>query len=158
VRRCLKLATGGMPEEGRRLFKTCQNESEKMPTYVYACTACKEEYELEQRITENAITTCRCGSFGTVKRVIQPVGIAFKGSGFYVNDSVVATPSKDSSGDKNESGEKKESADGSAPSEKTSADSATPAPDTGSKPGADSSAAATPASPPPTTSSKTPGT
>lgn len=34
-----------------------------------------------------------CGKQGTVKRVIQPVGIAFKGSGFYVNDSVPSAPS-----------------------------------------------------------------
>ena len=58
-----------------------------MPTYVYECSACGDTYEVEQRITENALTDCRCGSHGTIKRVIQPVGIAFKGSGFYVNDS-----------------------------------------------------------------------
>jgi putative FmdB family regulatory protein len=58
-----------------------------MPTYVYACSSCKELFEVEQRITESPLTSCPCGSEGTVKRVIQPVGIAFKGSGFYVNDS-----------------------------------------------------------------------
>ncbi len=62
-----------------------------MPTYVYECSSCKETYEVEQRIIENSLTDCRCGSLGTLKRVIQPVGIAFKGSGFYINDSV-ATP------------------------------------------------------------------
>ncbi|MEI7577736.1 MAG: FmdB family zinc ribbon protein [Armatimonadota bacterium] len=58
-----------------------------MPTYVYECSSCEKTFELEQRITEDPIKDCQCGSNGTVKRVIQPVGIAFKGSGFYVNDS-----------------------------------------------------------------------
>lgn len=58
-----------------------------MPTYVYECSSCSSTFEVEQRITENALTSCQCGSEGTVKRVIQPVGIAFKGSGFYVTDS-----------------------------------------------------------------------
>lgn len=65
-----------------------------MPTYVYECSACEKVFELEQRITEDPIKDCKCGSNGTVKRIIQPVGIAFKGSGFYVNDSAsVATSS-----------------------------------------------------------------
>jgi putative FmdB family regulatory protein len=58
-----------------------------MPTYVYECSSCSKTYEIEQRITEDALTTCPCGVSGTIKRVIQPVGIAFKGAGFYVNDS-----------------------------------------------------------------------
>ena len=58
-----------------------------MPTYVYECSACSDVFEVEQRITEEPLQDCHCGSSGTVKRVIQPVGIAFKGSGFYVTDS-----------------------------------------------------------------------
>lgn len=58
-----------------------------MPTYVYACRACDSQYEVEQRITENALTDClRCEAKGTIKRVIQPVGVMFKGSGFHIND------------------------------------------------------------------------
>ena len=57
-----------------------------MPTYVYECKQCDNAFEIEQRITEAALTDCdQCG--GTIRRVIQPVGISFKGSGFYVNDS-----------------------------------------------------------------------
>ena len=62
-----------------------------MPTYVYECSSCKDVYEVEQRITEDALKDCRCGSKGTIKRVIQPVAISFKGSGFYVNDSQAST-------------------------------------------------------------------
>lgn len=62
-----------------------------MPTYVYECSACEQIYEVEQRIVEDALTDCHCGSKGTVKRIIQPTAILFKGSGFYVNDSQNAT-------------------------------------------------------------------
>jgi putative FmdB family regulatory protein len=63
-----------------------------MPTYVYECSSCSDVFEVEQRITEDALKDCHCGSKGTIKRVIQPVGISFKGSGFYVNDSGSSTP------------------------------------------------------------------
>lgn len=60
-----------------------------MPTYVYECRSCGETFEREQRITESPLTKCdECGQ-DRLARVIQPVGIAFKGSGFYVNDSSV---------------------------------------------------------------------
>ncbi len=57
-----------------------------MPTYVYECSACAEVFEAEQRITEDPLDTCVCGSKGTIKRVIQPVGVMFKGTGFHIND------------------------------------------------------------------------
>ncbi len=57
-----------------------------MPTYVYECRTCAKSFEAEQSIKDAPLTDCECG--GTVRRIIQPVGIAFKGSGFYVNDSV----------------------------------------------------------------------
>lgn len=68
-----------------------------MPTYVYECSACEKVFEIEQRITEDPLKDCQCGSNGTVKRIIQPVGIAFKGSGFYVNDSSSVAPSSTTS-------------------------------------------------------------
>ena len=48
--------------------------------------ATEETFEIEQRITEPALTE-HPETGDPVKRLIQPVGIAFKGSGFYVNDS-----------------------------------------------------------------------
>lgn len=57
-----------------------------MPIYVYRNLVTSETFEQEQRITDDALTVDpRTGD--PVKRLIQPVGIAFKGSGFYVNDS-----------------------------------------------------------------------
>lgn len=57
-----------------------------MPTYVYECSSCNSQFEVQQRITENALETCRCGSTGTVKRLIQPIAVLFKGAGFHIND------------------------------------------------------------------------
>lgn len=68
-----------------------------MPTYVYECSACDKTFEVEQRITEDPLTDCDCGSQGTVKRIIQPTAIMFKGSGFYVNDSQSSSQSTEKS-------------------------------------------------------------
>ena len=62
-----------------------------MPTYVYECSNCRDVFEVVQRITENPLDTCACGSKGTIKRLIQPVGVMFKGAGFHVNDYSTST-------------------------------------------------------------------
>ncbi len=57
-----------------------------MPIYVYACTNCGLHFERHQRITDDPVHVCpECA--GRVQRVIQPVGVVFKGSGFYVTDN-----------------------------------------------------------------------
>jgi putative FmdB family regulatory protein len=57
-----------------------------MPTYTYQCDACGHGFEAVQRFADNPLSECpQCGS--TIRRVIQPVGVVFKGSGWYVNDS-----------------------------------------------------------------------
>jgi putative FmdB family regulatory protein len=56
-----------------------------MPTYVYRCQNCDKVLEQFQKITDDPLTTHEeCG--GALRRVVQPVGIVFKGSGFYVTD------------------------------------------------------------------------
>lgn len=57
-----------------------------MPTYVYECSSCNRVFEVEQRITEEPLTSCECGAKGAVKRLIQPTAVLFKGSGFHIND------------------------------------------------------------------------
>jgi predicted nucleic acid-binding Zn ribbon protein len=57
-----------------------------VPVYVYKNLNTGETFEFEQRITEKALTH-HPETSDPVKRLIQPVGIAFKGSGFYVTDS-----------------------------------------------------------------------
>ncbi|MET7850250.1 FmdB family zinc ribbon protein [Streptomyces avermitilis] len=57
-----------------------------MPTYQYQCTACGEGLEAVQKFTDDALTECpNCA--GRLKKVFSAVGIVFKGSGFYRNDS-----------------------------------------------------------------------
>jgi putative FmdB family regulatory protein len=57
-----------------------------MPTYEYACTECGDRTEVVQSITDVPLTTCTvCG--GPLRKVFSPVGIVFKGSGFYRTDS-----------------------------------------------------------------------
>ncbi len=56
-----------------------------MPIYEYECDTCGIRFERVQRITDEPLATCpECD--GHVHRVLQPVGIIFKGSGFYVTD------------------------------------------------------------------------
>lgn len=57
-----------------------------MPIYVYECQSCEKVFEVEQRIIEDPLTDCDCGKKGSLKRLIQPTAVMFKGSGFYVND------------------------------------------------------------------------
>jgi putative FmdB family regulatory protein len=57
-----------------------------MPTYEYACTECGDRTEVVQSIADAPLTTCAvCG--GRLRKVFSPVGIVFKGSGFYRTDS-----------------------------------------------------------------------
>ena len=57
-----------------------------MPTYEYACTECGDRTEVVQSISDAPLTTCTvCG--GPLRKVFTPVGIVFKGSGFYRTDS-----------------------------------------------------------------------
>ncbi|MDX6738431.1 FmdB family zinc ribbon protein [Actinocorallia sp. A-T 12471] len=57
-----------------------------MPTYQYACADCGEGLEVVQKFTDDALTECpNCG--GNLRKVFSAVGIVFKGSGFYRNDS-----------------------------------------------------------------------
>ncbi len=57
-----------------------------MPTYQYACTACDERLEAVQSFSDAPLTDCpACG--GTLRKVFSAVGVVFKGSGFYKNDS-----------------------------------------------------------------------
>jgi putative FmdB family regulatory protein len=57
-----------------------------VPTYQYTCTDCGEPIEAVQKFTDEPLTVCAaCG--GRLRKVFSPVGIVFKGSGFYRTDS-----------------------------------------------------------------------
>jgi putative FmdB family regulatory protein len=67
-----------------------------MPTYGYECTACTDQFEIVQSVKDNPLTLCeKCG--GNLRKLIYPIGIAFKGAGFYVND-YAAKPVSSTSG------------------------------------------------------------
>jgi putative FmdB family regulatory protein len=81
-----------------------------VPTYQYACTDCGDRSEVVQRFTDDPLTVCSaCG--GKLRKVFSPVGIVFKGSGFYRTDSrngsstVGAGASANGSGSNGSSGE-----------------------------------------------------
>jgi len=81
-----------------------------VPTYEYRCKDCGNQLDVVQSITDDALTTCEaCG--GPLRKLFGNVGIAFKGSGFYKNDSrpkstttPAASPSSDSSASSADSG------------------------------------------------------
>ncbi len=76
-----------------------------MPTYQYTCTECGEPLEVLQKFTDEPLTVCSaCG--GRLRKVFSPVGIVFKGSGFYRTDS--RKGSSVLSADKSEKSEKSE--------------------------------------------------
>lgn len=76
-----------------------------MPTYQYQCTECGEPLEVQQSFSEPSLTECPSCS-GRLRKVYNAVGVVFKGSGFYRNDSRGSDPSgssTDTSGEKSSS-------------------------------------------------------
>jgi putative FmdB family regulatory protein len=57
-----------------------------LPTYQYRCTECGHAFEQFQSFTDDALTVCPVCS-GRLRKVFNAVGVVFKGSGFYRNDS-----------------------------------------------------------------------
>ena len=56
-----------------------------MPTYVYGCDACGHQFEQFQKFSDEPIRICpRCAK--NVRRIFQPAGIVFKGSGWHITD------------------------------------------------------------------------
>lgn len=99
-----------------------------MPTYQYQCTECGEGLEAVQKFTDDALTVCPSCN-GRLKKVFSAVGIVFKGSGFYRNDSrgsssssSPASASKSSTGSESKSTDSKPSSD-AKPSTSTSSTS-----------------------------------
>jgi putative FmdB family regulatory protein len=95
-----------------------------VPTYQYVCTECGGQLEAVQKFTDDPLTVHEvCG--GRLRKVFSPVGIVFKGSGFYRTDSrkgsSASSPassssssaaSSDSSGSSEKSGGEKTSSSG----------------------------------------------
>lgn len=57
-----------------------------MPIYTYRCENCGVQFDQTQKFSDPQLTKCpECGK-KTLLKVYQPVGIVFKGSGFYATD------------------------------------------------------------------------
>ena len=73
------------------------NRKDAMPTYQYVCSSCETPLEAVQSFSDDALTICPTCNESALKKVYGSVGVVFKGSGFYRNDSrgtsTSATPS-----------------------------------------------------------------
>jgi putative FmdB family regulatory protein len=67
-----------------------------VPTYQYACTTCGHQLEAVQSFADEPLTHCPACS-GRLRKLFSAVGIVFKGSGFYRNDSRVTAADGDGS-------------------------------------------------------------
>jgi putative FmdB family regulatory protein len=107
-----------------------------VPTYEYACAECGERLEAVQKFSDDPLTECPACS-GRLRKLFSPVGIVFKGSGFYRTDSRSSAANGSRDKDKQPNGS---SSDSSYASEKSSGADAKPS-------GSDSSSSATTAKP-----------
>jgi putative FmdB family regulatory protein len=114
-------------------------EGGDVPTYQYACTECGDRSEVVQRFTDDPMTVCAaCG--GHLRKVFSPVGIVFKGSGFYRTDSRSAStvPAGKDAAVAASNGSSSSDSSASSPDSGKNGSSGTSA-DSGSKPAASSS-------------------
>ncbi|MBO0609390.1 FmdB family zinc ribbon protein [Myceligenerans salitolerans] len=90
-----------------------------MPTYAYRCTECDHAFDIHQAFTDDALTACpECS--GRLRKVFGSIGVTFKGSGFYRNDSRGSSKAGTSSSNGSSSGS---GSSGSSSSGSTSAGS-----------------------------------
>ncbi len=74
-----------------------------MPTYQYACTECGHAFDAVQSFSDASLTVCPVCD-GKLRKVFNAVGVVFKGSGFYRNDSRAASTTSDAPAAAKESG------------------------------------------------------
>jgi putative FmdB family regulatory protein len=85
-----------------------------MPTYVYGCDACGHQFEQFQKFSDEPIRVCpRCDAH--VRRIFQPAGIVFKGSGWHITDY----KRNGSNNGKSASGDAETAKDSTAPADAT---------------------------------------
>jgi putative FmdB family regulatory protein len=110
-----------------------------MPTYEYVCTECGEGLEVVQSFHDDPLTICPACE-GRLRKLFSPVGVVFKGSGFYKTDSRGKQPAASTAkGGETKSGDSgtstSTSSESSAPkkSESTASTSTSSSTDSGSK-------------------------
>lgn len=102
-----------------------------MPTYAYRCKNCNHSFDIVQSFSDDSLTTCpECA--GTLRKIFGNVGVAFKGSGFYRNDSRESGSTQSAASNGNSAGDSSDSA--SKPAEKSAEGKPSAAPAETSKP------------------------
>lgn len=81
-----------------------------MPVYSYRCESCGVQFERHQSFSDSPLKRCPECNKNSLRKVIGPVGVVFKGSGFYATDHRSPSGMKSSSS-KSESSESKPSAE-----------------------------------------------
>jgi putative FmdB family regulatory protein len=111
-----------------------------VPTYEYRCEHCEQTFDVFQSFADDALTACpTCGN--PVRKVYGNVGVVFKGSGFYKNDSRPKETARSSTENGSSPKESKDSAS-------TATDTKTPASDGAKKDASSSKSDATKSSTP----------
>src|SRR5437660_9818204 len=105
-----------------------------MPTYQYVCTECGEPLEAVQKFSDDPLTVCPTCQ-GRLRKVFSPVGVVFKGSGFYKTDSrksstASSSSSKSDAGSDSKSDAKSDAGSGSATKTDAKVDSSSGAKET----------------------------
>jgi putative FmdB family regulatory protein len=86
-----------------------------MPIYEYACERCEEEFEVEQRITDDPLKRCPSCRSPRVKRLISQTSFVLKGGGWYSDLYSSKKDGKPSAGDEKDAGKQADSKDASTP-------------------------------------------
>ena len=73
-----------------------------MPIYTYRCENCGVQFEQQQSFTDSPLTRCPECNKKALRKVYTPVGIVFKGSGFYATDHRSPSGQGNLAGKKNE--------------------------------------------------------
>ncbi len=99
-----------------------------MPVYEYECTACKKQFEIVQKITDDPVATCpECT--GALKKMISNTSFVLKGTGWYVTDYArngkKAEASTDTSTDKKPADKAETKSEAKADAKKENKDSST---------------------------------
>ncbi len=75
-----------------------------MPIYTYRCENCGVQFERQQKFSDAPLTRCPECNKKTLRKVYSPVGIVFKGSGFYATDHRSPSGTSRPAGHKSEGG------------------------------------------------------
>lgn len=99
-----------------------------MPTYEYTCSACGQDQDIVQAMSDPTLTVCPLCQAEALRKRFTNVGVVFKGSGFYRTDARSSNTGKSDTASDSSTPAKTEKKESSTPSTSTSS----PAPSTSS--------------------------